>query len=327
MDAEITGLLDELENRRIQRVPERLKKENRPNVIAIRSSDGILNEDTYVNPPRNGTADEYNPSNNQNSFFNFTVRLPRPALSVKGLQLMSATIPQCNAKFPETALVFWYYRLSEYSGLLPSINNLYCVRLLPSFYKPEYIAQASKYGYNKTFGNYTQLSNELVKSCRNDVLYDNVMWISTSPAWGWDKGYTWKKVPYIPKDISITYNSTLNKFQMTGLNTELAYVDWIGDDNLFSIGDVVVHGTTDSGDETYGFNTWKCVRNNRNIEPSNETYIFTNWDPTKSYLAYEVVNYEGTIYEAIGPVPAETTPPNALYWVVVPNASNSTSPR
>ncbi len=329
MDAEIETLLDEFQNRRVQRAPERLKKENRPNVIAIRSSDSSPNgDDAYVNPPRSG-YDEYNPSNTQNSFYNFTVRLPRPALSVKGLQLMSATIPQCNAKFPETALVFWYYRLSKYSGLLPSINNLYCVRLLPSFYKPEFIADASKYGFNKTFGNYTQLSNELVKSCRNDVLYDNVMWISTSPTWGWDKGYTYKKVPYIPKDISITYNSTINKFQMTGNNTKLAYVDWVGDGNLFSIGDVVVHGTTVAGDpeengETYGFNTWKCVRNNIDITPSTGTYIFANWDPTKSYVAYEVVNYEGVIYQAYAPTEPGQLPTDTAFWVVVPNASSST---
>lgn len=325
---EITGLLDEMENRRIPRVPERLKKENRPNVIAIRSSDSNPNEDTYVNPPRSG-YDEYTPSNNQNSFYNFTVRLPRPALSVKGLQLMSATIPQCNAKFPETALVFWYYRLSRYSGLLPSINNLYCVRLLPSFYKPEFIADASKYGFNKTFGNYTQLSNELVKSCRNDVLYDNVMWISTNPTWGWDRGYTYKKVPYIPKDISITYNSSINKFQMTGNNTKLAYVDWVGDGNLFSVGDVVVHGTTIAGDpeengETYGFNTWKCLRNNIDIEPSNATTIFANWDDTKAYVAYEVVNYLGVVYQAYESTEPGQLPTDTAFWVVVPNASSST---
>jgi hypothetical protein len=329
MDAEITDLLDEMENRRVQRPPERVRKENRPNLIAVRSSDANATEDAYWNPPRDGTTDEYNPSNNQNAFYNFSVRLPRPALSVKGLQLMSATIPQANARFPDTALVFYYYRLSKYSGLLPSINNLYMVRLLPSFYKPEMIPNASRYGFNKTFPNYPALASELVKSCRSDVLYDNVMWISTSPAWGWDNGYTYKKVPFIPKDISITFNSALNKFQMTGLNTKLAYLDWVGDGAISSIGDVFVYGITWAGDpeangETYGYNTWKCLRNNRNITPSTGTYLFDIWNDSTAYLQYEVVSYEGAVYQAFVDTEPGDPPTNTAKWVIIPNASAST---
>jgi len=37
--------------------------------------------------------------------------LPRPILKVEGIQLLNANIPECTQNIPDTACVFWYYRL------------------------------------------------------------------------------------------------------------------------------------------------------------------------------------------------------------------------
>jgi hypothetical protein len=44
-------------------------------------------------------------------FNSFTVRLPRPAINVKSLQLSRATIPNVVPSFPDSQTTFWYYGL------------------------------------------------------------------------------------------------------------------------------------------------------------------------------------------------------------------------
>ena len=318
--ADIEALLDSIEQKSVYKAPRRIKRDNRPNVIAIRSSDGqIIGEDSYFNPPRAGTTDFYNPTNNQNQFYNFTTRLPRPALEVKGLQLMSASIPQANARFPETALVFWYYRLSKYSGNIPSLNNLYCVRLLPTFYKPEFVPNHTKYGFNKTFNNYKTLSDELTKSCKNDLMYDNYMEISLS-SWGVGQHYSEYKVPYIPGDISLSYNSSINKFQMTGNNTRLGYIDW-GGSTIYTAGDIVVYGSsTIDEEETFGFNTYESLRATKNVLPN----LIEEWVAETLYIPLNVVEYEGKVYQCLventGVVPLD----NPTEWLLFVGGSIDT---
>jgi hypothetical protein len=99
----------------------------------------------------------------------------------------------------------------------PSSRFLHMVRLLPSNYKPELFdtdrgqnvspPPASPYGWNRTFTDYPDLASELVKSCAADPGYDfNISQGGTSTL-------------FIPNDISITLNSTLNKFILTGNNS------------------------------------------------------------------------------------------------------------
>ena len=45
------------------------------------------------------------------SYYNFRVRLPRPVLDVKSIQLARASIPTPVASFPDTECTFWYYGL------------------------------------------------------------------------------------------------------------------------------------------------------------------------------------------------------------------------
>ena len=98
----------------------------------------------------------------------------------------------------------------------PSTTYLRMVRLLPSYYKAELFEPGfgeddtypptSRYGYNKTFTDYEDLAAELAKSCSADPSYDV----------GVHNGDPF--VIFEPNDISITYNSTLNKFIFNGLN-------------------------------------------------------------------------------------------------------------
>ena len=101
---------------------------------------------------------------------------------------------------------------------IPQLTDeyLHMVRLLPSYYKAELFEPgfdqdddqppASIYGFNRTFTDYFDLATELAKSCSNDPSYDS-------------NGYLGNRFPiFEPDDISITYNSTLNKFIFTGKN-------------------------------------------------------------------------------------------------------------
>jgi hypothetical protein len=99
----------------------------------------------------------------------------------------------------------------------PAAQYLHMIRLLPSYYKAELfesgfgqdsdLPPASLYGFNKTFKDYEDLAAELAKSCSDDPAYDIAE----------DQGISPFNL-FIPNDISITYNETLNKFIFTGNN-------------------------------------------------------------------------------------------------------------
>jgi hypothetical protein len=98
----------------------------------------------------------------------------------------------------------------------PSYKYLHMVRLLPSNYKAELfdsnfgqdtvLPPASTYGYNRTFTDYNDLASELANSCLSDPSYDSALALNqTFPI-------------FIPGDISLTFNQTLNKFIFKGNN-------------------------------------------------------------------------------------------------------------
>ena len=171
---------------------------------------------SYINQPQlitvsSDTTDQKSFNINNDSYFTFTCSLDRPAIAVKSLQLLSANIPQAKGtSFSDTELIFPYYRVKwqvNAAGYViypetPSISTLYYVRLLPSYYPSNIIPNAQNYGFNRTFNNYQELSDELAKSCSADLLYTNV-----------------GNSSFIPNDVLISYNENENKFQMTGNNT------------------------------------------------------------------------------------------------------------
>lgn len=158
-------------------------------------------------------------ANIENSFCRFTVNLKRPALNVKSLQLNRASIPNATSScIPDNECIFWYYRIpAVVSSLNPNFRYptpgtlsaayLYYVRLLPSYYKKELIDPnyVDLYGYNSVFQDYQSLADELTKACQHDLSYDN-------------QAFGTAVTNFIPGDISITYDSTMNKFVMTGNN-------------------------------------------------------------------------------------------------------------
>lgn len=162
------------------------------------------------------------------SFSEFRVDLPRPILKVDTIQLLNANIPECTQNIPDTACVFWYYRLNSYYGAVPNALNLYMVRLLPSYYKPEFGLfrpgdTAISYGFNRTFFDYQDVADELVKSCQIDLLTRNLFDISQVPSQPTAEQYL-PEVPFIPNDIEITFDVEMNKFRMTGMNTALPFI-------------------------------------------------------------------------------------------------------
>ena len=172
---------------------------------------GLLNQPELLSlSSANATA-----SGSSYGYSQFNVNMPRPILEAETLQLLAANIPLCTQNIPDTACVFWYYRLDLFANTVPNTENLFYVRLLPSYYKPEFFQPTpSVYGQNITFNDYPSVATQLALSCKRDLVYDNVA--GTSAEW---EGSAVYQVQYVPQDITITYDSTQNKFQMTGLNT------------------------------------------------------------------------------------------------------------
>ena len=297
MEAELKELLEEVAELSIQR--KEIKPFNQPNLLTISSVNKVEEAENYT--PYSQTA-----------FSSFQINLPRPALDVKSLQLLSTNIPQCNANIPNTACAFWYYRLSQYTGMTPSINNLYYVRLLPSFYKQENIYQPSLYGYNQTFNNYSAVNTQLVKACTNDLMYDNeVFRINGTTNFGYVEPFI-PAIQYLPQDISIIYDANVNKFKMTGQNTEVAYIRW-SDATLYAVGDVVVVEDQNGIEQAY-----KCLVPNINLDPN---YInIPAWVSGRYYVVDNIVVDVGIYYICIENDGPSITPPagNPAKWSVLP---------
>jgi hypothetical protein len=173
------------------------------------------------------------PQESGDGFSSFTIDLPRPLLSVKALEMLTCNMPLCTQNIPDTACAFWYYRLSLYSGKNPNANNLFWVRLLPSYYKPEFIRNFENFGYNQTFNGYADVATQLALSTSQDLAQVNFI---DSVA-----GLPNYRIQYLPNDeVKITYDSAINKFQFAG-NFGLPY-DGVTDREL--IVDKYAVGTT-----------------------------------------------------------------------------------
>lgn len=249
---------------------------NQPDMIAVSSANGITEA---VIPGALGSA----------SFYNFTCNLPRPALDVESVQLVSANIPQAQSNIPDTACVFWYYKCSEYSGKKPNINNLLYNRLLPSTYKQELIPSPTTYGWNRTFKNYRDLATELLSAGVTDLCWYN--WTRDTQASS-DGDY----VPYIPNDASITLNTEMNKFQMTGANVYVppSFITWVGGDT-YALGDRVKY---------LGISYISLAAANTGNNPTTSPLkwrqdyneIMADWDADTNYGLGRYVTKNGKVY-------------------------------
>jgi hypothetical protein len=233
-------------------------EQERGMVPAFKVFRSILNQPSLLTI---SSANAVNLSQSTNGFTTFQVNLPRPIFDVESIQLVNANLPQCSPNVPDTTCVFWYYRLSQYSGVVPNTNNLYYVRLLPSTYKPETILNSSNYGFNRTFVSYPDLATELALCCSNDLAYYNYSQCVSNYFYT-DNQYT---VNFIPSDISLTYNSRFNKFQMTGSNafTQFATKGWASS-NTYASNDIVYYSNAQSYPNLASYQSLVNANSNQN---------------------------------------------------------------
>ena len=308
---------------------------NQPVIVALSSVDSEIEPNTQD-------------WNDQVGYSQFSVRFPFPALKVKSLQLLSANIPQANTNIPNTACAFWYYRLNAYSGIVPNSENLYYVRLLPSYYKQELLNTPERYGYNQTFKNYASLNTALNLSCVSDPAFDNSLnYLGAQPY----------NIPFLPSEVSFNYNATTNRFSLTGTNatSEYCYREYDFTTTTYALGDVVYEGTktykslqngnighllTDTAFwkqvylpivqewnantiynadalVRYGGQLYQASTRNTNQSPSG---VYT-YSEDYTYCQFQVVLYEGLLYTYIYPQPFNTLPTNTAFWT--PTAYNA----
>ena len=253
------------EEQNIKKIAETISYLNKPEKLAISSNNA------------EPTSNEYN-AYTGNGFASFTINLPRGALGVKSIELLNANIPQAQASIPDECLIFYYYRIKSQTNydntrtiLLeqPTINKMYYIRLLPSYYKPELIINSQLYGFNRTFTSYQDLASELTKSCVNDLLANNI----NAPDINQNSPH------YISGDISITYNEELNKFQMTGNNAFTSWANPWDVETSYHINDIVLHNGVD----------YICIQNNDGVEPPNLSCWIVYTSP---FYTYFLAGYE-----------------------------------
>jgi hypothetical protein len=264
MDTEqaINAILEDLEHQPLQKSRTFLAYLNAPELISLSSTNAVP-QSSPINPQTD------------NSYYNFQVNLPRPAINAKSLQLLKAVIPQAQTSIPDYSLVFPYYKLrtvpTDNNGTLhfvdtPSYNTLNFIRLLPSSYKPEIVDLSANipekiYGYNRTFADYDELLTELNKACADDPQEETT-------GWAFDH--------YRPGDVSFEFNEQQNKFVFVGNNvsTPNGYDEW-DVAQLYSAGDVVTYDEID----------YLCIE--QTIEGPNPSINPTEWLNVSQFYAIQ----------------------------------------
>lgn len=79
-------------------------------IVQIKEYHSFVNQPERIQISSQEDINDYDPTT-LTSYYNFRVRLPRPALNVKSIQLARATIPNPVASFPDSECVMWYYAL------------------------------------------------------------------------------------------------------------------------------------------------------------------------------------------------------------------------
>lgn len=299
----------------VRKVVEEIEEEQARNKVSgVQVFRSLLNQPNLLSL---NTADA-DTSGTGTGFSSFTFTLPRPILEAESIQLVNANVPQCVQNIPDTACVFWYYRMNAYDGELPGINNLHFVRLLPSYYKKEFIPNPELYGYNQTFTSYEDVAVELAKACAADLAGTSqaIQSITVSPieALLFDSRF-------LPRDISITYDEDSNKFQMTGNSVfnPPAYLEW-DISTSYAVGDRVFY------EENALVFSFQCLIANTGEEPSlaslfwfaDNNPVIQEWNASYEYGINRIVVFEQELYQAITPNQNEL-PIDGLIWRNITN--------
>jgi hypothetical protein len=88
-------------------------------------------------PERLMLSSDDDTSNPNNPYFSqFQINLATPVLDPQRCQLIRATVPAIQLQLPDWGgLCFFYYKLAT-ATTTPTLSNLQCVRLYPSWYIP-----------------------------------------------------------------------------------------------------------------------------------------------------------------------------------------------
>ena len=263
-------------------------------VTAVSVFRSLLNQPDFVSISSANATD----AGSVDGYFKFNVNMPRPVLEAETLQLLNANIPLATQNIPDTACVFWYYRLSTYSGKLPNINNLYFIRLLPSYYRPEFIPEAEEYGFNQTFAGFTDLASQLALACQKDLALDNYTGHGST-----NDNPTNYRIQYLPGEGLLTYNSDINKFQFNGNEGEtrndldpVLYAETWSASETYAVNDRIKSPTYVQGE---GFIVYKALLAHTNQAlPTYPDATNTYW--TRDFLSEGVANYSGTTPYFVG---------------------------
>jgi len=157
--------------------------------------------------PIKATADSFSDPtlatiNNSGEFSQFTNTLTTPILKAKTVQLIrSSFVNNCLQLNDQNQLTFWYYRTAAINTAFTT-SNLFCVRLLPSWYVPA--ASFTSFTKNRYFNNVVELVAALntAASAGGDSATYNTRWASG--------------------DITFSYDTNTRKVSFTG-NTSTTY--------------------------------------------------------------------------------------------------------
>lgn len=292
MDAEkaINEILDDLEHQPLQKSRTFMAYLNAPELVSLSSTNA-----TPQSAPISSQTD--------NSYFNFQVNLPRPAINVKSLQLLKAIIPQAQTSIPDYSLVFPYYRCAcvplNANGVLyfledPNITTLNYIRLIPSSTKPEIIDLSANvvtgsYGYNRTFADYEELLSELNKACA----------IDPAPLSG----------HYIANDVSFEYNQQQNKFVFVGNNVSEPNVFEFWDENTsYTNGDIVnyegidyicIQNTEGSGNDPPNVapDYWRNISQYYEAQPKFNAYLIAGYNDPNVQTLLQTLQTQTTAFD------------------------------
>ena len=267
------------------------------------------------------------PQESGDGFSSFTIDLPRPLLAVKALEMLTCNMPLCTQNIPDTACAFWYYRLSLYSGKYPNINNLFFVRLLPSYYRREFIREDVSFGFNQTFNGYTDLAAQLALACAGDLAQENYTSLDNT----FEVPYAlppYYRIQYMKDEAVITYNASSNKFQFAGnqglplsdRDPQLVAVEWSAADSYIT-GDRVKSNVYVQGE---GYIVYYALQSSTNQAlPVYPREYNTYW--SRAYGFEGVANYSATTAYKVGQYVSQ----NDDLYECIQNAYNkppSTSP-
>jgi hypothetical protein len=190
----------------------------------------------------------------------------------------------------------------------PTYDNLYFIRLLPSYYKKELLRAVvnktvDNWGYNQTFNDYIELFKELEKACLNDIVFN----INTH---------------YYPANVVIDYKQSENKFTFQGQNINTAPI--INDIPVWDTEATYAPGALVFYDLTF----YIAVNTSTGVVPTPTMTVpwvirkfpnyYTTWYFNQPYNVGNVVQYDGIFYLCLAYNLSEDAPPfNLEKWLDV----------